>query len=164
MADTDGGERFETWMGTHLGMLTRIARAFTTGADQHDLLQELMLAVWRAAPSFRGDAKESTFIYRVAHNAALSWRRRERSRIHRHAEYERLMTPDVPDNQETLIAQMYEGIRRLEPLDRSLMLLSLEGLAYAEIGEIHGLTETNVGARLSRARKKLADLLEVARD
>lgn len=153
-------KQFEGWMGAHMGVLTRIARAFATGADQHDLMQELMVAVWRATSSFRGDAKETTFIFRVAHNAALTWRRRERTRHRNHAEYERLMVPESASGTDALVNRLYEGIRTLETLDRSLMLLSLEGLSYAEIGEIHGLSETNVGARLSRARKKLAQLLE----
>lgn len=155
-----GTERFEAWMQAHLGVLTRIARAFAVGADQHDLMQELMLAVWRAAPSFRGEAKEATFIFRVAHNAALTWRRRERT-WHRHqAEYERLMVPESPSSNDDLVTRLYDAIRTLDTLDRSLMLLSLEGLSYAAIGEIHGLSETNVGARLSRARKKLGPLME----
>lgn len=154
-------QRFEAWMEAHLGMLTRIARAFATGADQHDLTQELMVAVWRAAPAFRGDAKESTFIYRVAHNAALGWRRRQRRHQQRHAEYERLMVPASSGGNDALVAQLYEAIRTLGALDRSLILLSLEGVSYAEIGEIHGLSESNVGARLTRARKKLAERMEV---
>jgi RNA polymerase sigma factor (sigma-70 family) len=158
MAEHD--QRFERWMHAHLGMLSRIARAFALGADQHDLMQELMLAVWRAAPSFRGDAKESTFIFRVVHNAALTWRRRERTRQRRHAEYERLVVPQTPHDSDELVARLHDAIRTLDTLDRSLMLLSLEGMSYAEIGDIHGLSDTNVGVRLSRARKKLAHHME----
>lgn len=159
MGPKDDG-RFEGWMLAHVGVLTRVARTFATGADQHDLMQELMLAVWRAAPSFRGDAKETTFLFRVAHNAALTWRRRERTRQRRHEEYERLMVPESGGGDEALISRLYDAIRQLDTLDRSLVLLSLEQMSYADIGEIHGLSETNVGARLSRARKKLAHLLE----
>lgn len=149
-------------MQAHVGVLARIARAFATGADQHDLMQELMIAVWRATPAFRGDAKETTFIFRVAHNAALTWRRREKTRARRHAEYERLMVPESAGEDGDLVGRLYAAIRTLESLDRSLVLLSLEGQSYADIGEIHGLSETNVGARLSRARRKLAQLMEVS--
>jgi len=160
MADRD--EVFKAWMQAHLGVLHRISRAFATGADQHDLMQELMLAVWRAAPMFRGESAESTFIFRVAHNAALTWRRRESARVRRMAEaipqaLERPAPGD--DGEEALLARLYAAIHTLAPLDRSLMLLSLEGLSYTQIGEIHALSETNVGARLSRARKKLASLV-----
>lgn len=156
----EADERFAAWMAAHVGVLSRIARAFATGADQHDLMQELMLAVWRAAPTFRGDARESTFIFRVAHNAALTWRRRETTRRLRHADYERLAAPLDDVRADPLLARLYDAIRALDALDRSLVLLLLEGLSYAEIGEVHGLTETNVGARLTRARQKLAQTME----
>lgn len=148
---------FQSWMDEHLGVLARIARAFARGADRHDLMQELMLSVWRAAPAFRGDSKVSTFIFRVAHNTALTWRRRETTRRRRQDEYERL---EIADSGEPLLARLYEAIHVLDVLDRSLLLLSLEGLSYAEIGDIHGFSETNVGARLTRARKKLAQMME----
>ena len=152
-------DRFQTWMGEHLGVLHRLARAFALGADQQDLLQELMLAVWRAEPVFRGDSAPSTYIFRVAHNCALTWRRSETKRRHRHIEYERLRVDDAGENG-AILEQLYAAIHELESLDRSLVLLSLEGLAYGEIAAIHGLSETNIGARLTRARKKLAQLME----
>jgi RNA polymerase sigma-70 factor (ECF subfamily) len=152
-------------LGEHIGVLHRIARAFAFGADQQDLLQELMLAVWRAAPAFRGDSAPSTFIFRVAHNCALTWRRREAARLRKQREFERLQAAggegaDSAAAKEALLDRLYGAIRMLERVDRSLILLSLEGLSYSEIGEIHGLTETNVGARLTRIRKKLAQNME----
>ena len=154
-----GDARFQAWMGEHLALLHRIARAFASPADQHDLLQELMLAVWRAAPSFRGDAAASTFIFRVAHNRAMTWRRSEVRRRRRHNEYERLRVEDGA-HADPLLERLYAAIRQLETLDRSLLILSLEGQSYAEIAAIHGLSETNVGARLTRARKKLTQIME----
>jgi RNA polymerase sigma factor (sigma-70 family) len=152
-------DRFQTWMGAHLGVLHRIARAFAAGADQQDLLQELMLAVWRAAPAFRGDSAPSTYIFRVAHNCALTWRRGESKRRQRHREYERLRVDEAIEDP-SVLDELYAAVHQLDTLDRSLVLLSLEGLAYGEIAAIHGLSETNVGARLTRARKKLALLME----
>ena len=64
--------------------------------------------------------------------------------------------------EDPLLERLYEAIRQLEPLDRSLVLLSLEGQSYAEIAALHGLSETNIGARLSRARQKLTQLTEQA--
>lgn len=154
-----GDAQFRDWMEAHLGVLHRIARAFATGADQHDLLQELMLAVWRAAPAFRGESAVSTFIFRVAHNAALTWRRGEARRVRRQSEYERLHVAERAD-EDPRLERLYAAIRSLNALDRSLVLLSLEGQNYAEIAALHGLTETNVGARLTRARKKLSELME----
>ncbi|PZO46353.1 MAG: RNA polymerase sigma factor [Alphaproteobacteria bacterium] len=154
-----GDERFQAWVSEHVGVLHRIARAFALGADQHDLLQELLLALWRAAPSFRGDSAPTTFIFRVAHNRALTWRRSEARRRHRQSEYERLRV-DEAIGEDPQIERLYAAIRKLDPVDRSLMLLSLEGQSYAEIAAIHGLSETNVGARLTRTRKKITQMME----
>ena len=62
---------FAGWLREHAAILHHVAHAFAVGADRHDLMQELMLTLWRATPKFRGDARVSTFIYRVAHSAAL---------------------------------------------------------------------------------------------
>ena len=153
--------RFSEWMTAHLGVLHRIARAFAEPADQHDLLQELMLSVWKAAPSFRGDSAPATFIYRVAHNRAITWRRRESGRKRRDADSQREWSMQaVPDDQDAaLLDQLYAAVRQLAPLDRSLMLLSLDGLGHRDIGHMHGLSETNVGVRLHRARHRIISLM-----
>ena len=160
-----GHERFEEWMRDHVAILYRVANAFAWGADRHDLMQELMLAVWKAAPGFRGEAKVSTFVYRVSHNAAMTWKRTQRNyrrRVDRFAELvQHPHGPGPSAAERDQLERVYEAIRTLPPLDRSLLLLSLDGLGYQEIAGIHGLTETNVGVRLSRLRSRLArDLKE----
>ena len=82
-------------------------------------------------------------------------------RRRRDDEYQRLHVEEA-SGEDPLLEQLYAAIRQLEPLDRSLVLLSLEGQSYAEIAALHGLSETNVGARLSRARQKLTQLTEQA--
>lgn len=154
-----GDGRFQAWVSEHMGVLHRIARTFASGADQHDLLQELLLAVWRAAPVFRGESAPTTFIFRVAHNRALTWRKSESRRRRRQSEYERLRV-DTAVGEDPQIERLYAAIHKLEGVDRSLLLLWLEGQSYAEIAAIHGLSETNVGARLTRTRKKLTQLME----
>lgn len=154
-------DRFQIWVTEHIGVFHRIARAFAAGADQHDLLQELLISVWRAAPAFRGDSAPATFIFRVAHNRALTWRRGETRRRRRDTDYQRLHVEEE-SGEDPLLDRLYAAIRQLEPLDRSLVLLSLEGQSYAEIAALHGLSETNVGARLTRVRKKLIQLTEDA--
>jgi RNA polymerase sigma factor (sigma-70 family) len=154
---------FSDWLARHGAVLHHVANGFAEGADRHDLMQELMLAVWRAVPAFRGGAQAPTFIYRVAHNTALTWRRTQknyRERINRFG----LMPPPEPgageDHEREVLAHVYTAVRGLPPLDRSLILLHLDGLGYAEIAGIHGLTEGNVGARLSRLKQKLTTALE----
>jgi RNA polymerase sigma factor (sigma-70 family) len=155
---------FDQWLGQHAGILRHVAHAFATGADRHDLLQELMLAVWRAVPAYRAASLASTFIFRVTHNAALNWKRQERGYRRRLDDFERLHVDDSapesgahPDDD---LERLYAAIHRLAPVDRSLVVLHLDGASYAQIGEIHGLTESNVGARLSRIKHKLTSIIQ----
>jgi RNA polymerase sigma-70 factor (ECF subfamily) len=154
---------FAAWLRDHAGLLHRVANAFATGADRDDLMQELLLALWRALPAFAGASKPSTFIHRVAHNAALTWRRgavtytRHLERLA--AEPHPTPAPPRPGDDEALTA-IYTAIRRLPPVDRSLLLLHLDGLGYAAIAEIHGLSENHVGVKLTRLRHRLTQLLQ----
>lgn len=157
---------FTDWLAQYAAVLHHVANGFAEGADRHDLMQELMLAIWRAVPAYRGEARVSTFIYRVAHNAALTWNRTQKNYRQRVDRFEALATPDayLPDGsdvrQREALEHIYAAIRRLPPLDRSLILLHLDGMGYAEIAGIHGLTEGNVGVRLSRLKQRLTTALE----
>lgn len=166
MTKDEQHSRFEAWLGAHAAMLHHVANGFAVGADRHDLMQELLLALWRAVPAFRGEAKPSTFIHRVTHNAALTWKRTQRNYRQRVDRFEALRLPEDPPPSPTaagereLLDLLYTHIRALPPLDRSLILLQLDGVSYAEIAAIHGLSESNVGVRLNRLKQKLSAAME----
>ena len=165
MTPSEQHTRFDQWLAGHAAILHHVARGFAWGADRDDLMQELLLALWNAVPAFRDEASPTTFIYRVAHNAALTWKRAQSGYRRRLGRFETLAKPDaadppgLPDERE-LLEQVYARIRLLPPLDRSLLLLHLDGVDYATMAEIHGLTESNVGARLTRLRQKLTQSLQ----
>ena len=124
-------------------------------------MQEVMLAVWKAIPSFRGQAQATTFLYRVSHNAALTWQRKQRNYLQRVQRAESFATPEPsqsPSDNERL-EQLYAAIRCLPEVDRSLVLLSLDGLSYQEMANIHGISESNVGVRLNRIKQRLTKTL-----
>lgn len=156
-------------------MLHHVANGFAEGADRHDLMQELLLAMWRAVPAFRAGAQPSTFIYRVAHNAALNWRRGRKNYARRIERFEATVAGETGGwaeaearegagsgaaREREMLELVYAHIRALPPVDRSLMLLHLDGVAYAEMAEIHGLSESNVGAKLSRLKQKLTQTMQ----
>jgi RNA polymerase sigma factor (sigma-70 family) len=160
----DQEQVFAGWLREHAGILHHVARAFAVGADRHDLMQELLLTLWRAAPKFRGDARESTFIYRVAHNTALAWLRRHRKSSAGIEALDpviadNLPASDVPSEDERL-GLLYVAIRELPALDRSLVLLHLDDRPHQEIAEIHGISINNVAVRLNRIRRKLTERLQ----
>jgi len=109
----------------------------------------------------------STWIYRVCLNTALAWRRtttRRENRIEASADLSQ-MTTHAPSPAESaakreLLEKLYAAIHDMPDFDRALVLLMLDGLAYRDIAEITGLTENHVGVALTRARKRLAELLK----
>ncbi|PTY07915.1 RNA polymerase sigma factor [Opitutaceae bacterium EW11] len=158
-------ELFKSWMREHIAILHHVVNAFAVGDDRNDLMQEVMIGLWRAVPAFHGDSQSSTFVYRVAHNAALVWHRTERKH-RRHVaiagDIDWMARPDAGRSRSDTPSRLdavYVAIRSLRPIDRSLLILSLDGLSYREIAAIHGLSESNVGARLTRARQQLAELM-----
>jgi RNA polymerase sigma-70 factor (ECF subfamily) len=157
---------FDRWLAEHAAVLHHVANGFAEGVDRHDLMQELLLALWRAVPGYRGGAQPSTFIYRVAYNTALMWRR-GRSNYQRRVEgFEtHALTISGPDQARAgrdreMLALLYAEIRTLPPIDRSLLLLHLDEVSYADMAEILGLSESVVGVRLTRIKHRLISTLK----
>ncbi len=152
---------FDSWMTEHRGIITKIVRSFTAhDSDAEDLTQDISFALWRSIPSFRGEAKPSTWIWRIALNQAISWKR---TAPESHADIDAVgaaVRDGAADG--VMVDRIYEAIRTLVPIDRSIIMLSLDGFTYAEIADITGLTESNVGARLTRTRTRLTSHLEDA--
>jgi RNA polymerase sigma factor (sigma-70 family) len=159
---------FKAWIEDHGGIIGRIARSFARiPADIDDLRQEMMLQLWVTAPMFSRNSKASTWIYRVCLNTALMWQRgtgRRESRIELGSDLSQFKAgggnPAEGAAQNELLTKLYEAIRAMPESDRTLVLMMLDGLAYREIAEISGLTENHVGVALTRARKRLMELMK----
>jgi RNA polymerase sigma-70 factor, ECF subfamily len=162
---------FKSWLGEHRGILVKVARSFASiPADIDDLQQEMRLQLWTSLASFAGQAKPSTWIYRVCLNTALTWRRgtvRRENRIQRDVDPGVLAAAASPADEADdgeIVEKLYAAIHALPMFDRALVLLALDGLAYREIAEITGLTENHVGVSLTRARKRLTILMKGVTD
>lgn len=153
---------FIRWLDEHKGLIYKIARAFTNSADQmEDLFQDILLQLWISLSSFEQNAKESTWVYRVAFNTAVVWDRNRK----KHKKLKSVIVTMQPASEKSSgngaqIDQLYHAIRQLPKLDASLILMSLEGLSYKQMAEISGITENNVGVKLNRAKKLLAEKLK----
>ena len=159
--DSDEGE-FRRWLEEYQAIVGKVARAFTRSAeDREDLTQEILLRVWSSMASFRSESKVSTWIYRIALNRALTWRRDSNLRPD-------AVPIDVDIAEQSLesrldgteaVEKLYEAIRALSEVDRALILLALEDCSYQEMAEIMGMTVNHVGVRLNRAKKQLGVLM-----
>jgi RNA polymerase sigma-70 factor, ECF subfamily len=163
---------FRAWLQAHGGIVAKVTRSFTRSpSDAADLRQEILLQLWISVPAYSGQAKESTWVYRVCLNTALSWirkgDRRERkleAGVDPNSLASQASTPADSAGSRELLDKLYEAIHAMDIFDRSLVLLSLDGLAYREIAEITGLTENHVGVALTRARRRLAQQLKGVTD
>jgi RNA polymerase sigma-70 factor (ECF subfamily) len=159
--------RFTRLFAEHGPVLARLAAAYERDPrDREDLMQDIAFAIWRALPSYRGESSERTFICRIGHNRAITHRSRA------HARQQRLDSADlidtIPDPKAdpsaTLIAAeghagLLDAVRRLTPVLKETIILSLEGLSHQEIADVLGATPQTVAVRLTRARTALAKLL-----
>jgi RNA polymerase sigma-70 factor (ECF subfamily) len=158
---------FDELLAAYGASLGRLAASYTrSSAEREDLVQEIALAIWSALPGFRGECSERTFFFRIAHNRALAHVARRRLPV---AESETL--PEVedatPDPEKTLSGEqqgqlLMAAIRRLPVAHAQVVTLMLEGMTYQEIADVLGISETNVGARLTRGREMLRRLLRNA--
>jgi RNA polymerase sigma-70 factor (ECF subfamily) len=157
---------FDRLLAENGAALSRLAASYTrTAADRDDLLQEIALAIWRGLAQFRGECSERTFLFRIAHNRAVTHVTRRRAPT----TVEVIDVPDSALNPEAGLAREQQGERLRHAVHglalpyRQVVTLMLEGLEYGEIAEVLGISESNVGARLTRARQMLRDAMEVKR-
>jgi RNA polymerase sigma-70 factor (ECF subfamily) len=156
MNESERRRLFGEWMASHRGLLYKVVQAYAfTAADREDLFQEIASQLWSSIPGFAGRAKASTFIYRVALFSAITWSRKERRhRVGRQPFEDPGLAAPIPDPR---LAWLYGQIGELAPVDRSLLLLLLDGLSYREMAEVVGISESHVGVRIHRIKKRLAD-------
>jgi len=132
-----------------------------TPHEREDLFQEIVVQLWKGYPGFRGDAKFSTWLYRVALNTAISGLRKKEKYI---AYVDPSILPttlqdlnDTNTEQEQL-HQLYEAIRKLGEIDRAVIMLYLEDRSYEEMEEILGITQNNLRVKMNRIKEKLRHL------
>lgn len=158
-------ERLEALLAEHGDALWRLAGGYATDrADREDLYQNIVLALWRALPRFRGESSMRTFLFRIAHNRGLTHRHHRRR-----VGWEPLSDDDVqPAPGPTPLAaaveadarrRLRDAIRALPVGHREVVMLTLEDVPQREIAAVLGISEGNVAVRLHRARRRLAALL-----
>ena len=167
MLDEDPESLFKSWLIEHGGAALKVARAYThTTEDRQDLVQDILLQVWRSLPRFQGRSGASTWFYRVALNTALDWYRKEHRRRVRQQpirEIEDLSIAGLDSAEQAVqrevVERLYAAIRKLPKTDAALVLLYLEDLSYRQMAEVMGISESNVGVKLNRAKKALGELM-----
>ena len=146
--------------------IERVAQAFEADRDlQRDLMQDIHLALWRSFARFDERCSERTWVFRVAHNVAASHVvRHKRSRIRGMATLEALVAhpdpgqpdPEAATGERQASERLMQLVQALDPPDRQIVVLYLEGLDSAAVGEICGLSPGAVATKIYRLKAVLA--------
>jgi RNA polymerase sigma-70 factor (ECF subfamily) len=150
-------KEFVQLLNTHAGIIYKVCQLYCrTPADRQDLFQEIVLQLWKSYPTFKQEARFSTWMYRIALNTAITHYRKERRRPQA-VFMEGFEMPDLAaanaDNEDIRI--LYKAIEQLSAVEKAIILLFLDEKSYEEIAEITGITKTNVGVKLNRTKQKL---------
>jgi RNA polymerase sigma-70 factor (ECF subfamily) len=145
----------------HGHAIRRIARAYAGAAGEaDDLFQEILAQAWRSLPTFRGDSGAGTWLYRVALNTALTWKRRtSRHRIGRVAldPSRNGFEPSSNGSPRSERAILEDFLGSLGGGDHTVLVLYMEGLSYQEIADVTGLSVSAVGVRIHRLKQAFTD-------
>lgn len=144
----------------HQGIIHKICHLYRDAReDREDLFQEITFQLWKSLPGFKGDAKISTWIYRIALNTAIATFRKKKPDI-KYA----LILPDIPDEQpceefDLRQERLFAALKQLDTSEKAIITLYLEELNYQQIAEIIGISESYVGVKLNRIKAKIQKLL-----
>lgn len=152
-------ERFLKVCDEYKNVIAKVCTVFSTPSTPFaDLYQEVMVNLWIGLPSYRGDAKMSTWIYRLSLNSCISYQRLEkRNPLNGAADLPMdLHAPDLASDER--LALLHRLIEGLDTMEKTIITLWLDDRSYDEIAQISGLSKGNVAIRLHRIRQKLSNL------
>ena len=147
----------------HKGILHKVSRMYMDNAeDQNDLVQEIVLQLWKSFERFEGNSQFSTWMYRVSLNTALTFFKKEKKKTDRHIFLENIDQVDELDSaeKETQLELFYKAVHELNKVEKALIFLFLEGQSHKEIGQNLGITEGNARVKLNRTKEKLQNIIK----
>ncbi len=156
-------QQFVDQLEKNQNIVHKICRLYTNDQDSHnDLFQEITIQLWKAYPNFRGDAKFSTWMYRVALNTAITLYRKSKKRV-KTQDYDSVMfkieSSEYDNTIEEQLKLMYAAVKQLNDIEKALVFLYLEDKSYSEISDTLGITEVNARVKMNRIKGKLKQLL-----
>jgi RNA polymerase sigma factor (sigma-70 family) len=149
-------ERFQNLIEEHKKILYKICHSYCQNpADRDDLAQEILFQLWRSFASFDERVRFTTWMYRIALNVAISFYRRETVRgQHVMADGESLLDSIGEGRKDSENVQtLYRWIGDLDPLNKALVILYLDGNSHREIAGVLGISETNVATKIGRIKE-----------
>jgi RNA polymerase sigma-70 factor (ECF subfamily) len=141
-------------------MINKLCRLYRDGVeDREDLFQEIVFQLWKSYPNYRGDAKISTWMYRIALNTAIASFRKKTTTINYFSELPDFAEEQPGDESGLRQERLFAVLKLLDDSEKALIALYFEELSYQQIAEITGINENYVGVKLNRIKAKIKTLL-----
>jgi RNA polymerase sigma-70 factor (ECF subfamily) len=156
-------EKFTSLIKQHQGLIHKVCIMYENDPDiRNDLFQEIVIQLWKSFGSFRGEAKISTWMYRIALNTAISGFRKQSRKIKtediRESHFN--ISDNGEDNREEDFQRLQRAIQNLSEIERAMIMMALEEVPYEDIAQTIGITQNNVRVRMNRIREKIRKLME----
>jgi len=154
---------FVSQLQEHQNIIHKICRLYTSDEDAHkDLFQEITIQLWKAFPQFRGEAKFTTWAYRVALNTAITLYRKKTksvSTIEFDGKIHKFSHDEYNYEEEEQIKLLYKAVHQLNDIEKALVFMYLEDKDYTEIAETLGISEVNARVKMNRIKGKLKKIV-----
>lgn len=129
--------------------------------DREDLFQEIILQLWKSYQAFEGKSQFSTWLYRVSLNTAITFLKRDKKRTDKNELHENIDMEDEQNTDKELQTEfLYKAVQELNPIEKALIFLFLEGQNHKQISENMGITEVNARVKLNRTKEKLQQIIK----
>jgi len=151
--------KFITFINSHKKLILKIANVYCFDKEERkDLVQEIILQLWRSFPNYNSEFKLSTWAYRIALNVCISYVRKTTVRNKALLEYKAIIEwreiEASPQDDENL-RKIYQALEILKSIEKAIITLHLDGCSNQEIAEIIGISPSNVSTRILRIKNKL---------
>lgn len=160
MTKKDFKEHFLDILEKNIGIIIKISRAYTkVKQDREDLINDITLELWKSFKNFEGKSEISTWIYRVALNTSMNYKRKRKKEslffsLNDLKQIEHITWLEEKDSSPELEI-LYDCIEELNEINKALILLYLDGNSHERIAEITGISKTNVSTRISRIKEQI---------
>ena len=154
---------FAQLLEQHQNILHKICKLYTDNLDAHkDLFQEIVIQIWKAYPTFKGDSKFTTWAYRIGLNTAISLFRSSKRRISTitwDISLENIKYEEYNAHEEMQLQMIYQAVKQLNDIEKALIYMYLEDKDYAEIAETLGISEVNARVKMNRIKTKIKNII-----
>lgn len=151
---------FLTTLSQYNAMIHKLCSLYRDGVeDREDLFQEIVFQLWKSYPNYRGDAKISTWMYRIALNTAIASFRKKTTSINYLNQLPDFAEEQSSDENGLRQERLFAVLKLLDDSEKALISLYFEELSYQQIAEITGINENYVGVKLNRIKAKIKTLL-----